>query len=344
MRISFWFTTPKHIDPSNFIAGGAELQAYGLGNALSKLGHDVHFYCNTEENGNYHPYEKFGTDDHEWVIIVRASGILYQQFKAKHVILWTGDAYDQPNNWMLNDDRLISKLHKIVFKSNWQLETIHEHFVITALADKSVFMPTGLNPEHYTEYKPSVKQGFICTSRIFRGIDRFIHIWPEVYNRFGGELKLLVGVSNLYSDNPESDVPYKPYLDALSKIEGVRLMDIHDQKQTIQLMAESKLMLYPNFNFMESSCNSAFESMAAGTPVITTAKAGLPEAINEGIGQLIPDYLPLPEYTARMIQHIQYYFDNPDPFNNWVTQSRWAFIKKHSWDKVAQQWLKEVLC
>ena len=344
MRISFFFATPKRISATNFVAGGAEMAAKGLGDALALRGHDVHYYGNCEVSDQFHEYAEFFVAEHDRIIAVRASDALFRPVKCERIVLWSGDAYDQPNNYLLNAIMVVNRLHKVVFKSQWQLVSNLEHFPVLAESGKAITMPNGVNPAHYFAPETTETQtGFICTSRIFRGVDRFVHIWPEIYKEFGMELNLYANISGLYDDAPERDAAYKREFAALRELNGLNIKATLPQTDIIAEMHKHYLMLYPNSDFMESSCNSALESMCAGTPVITTEKAGLPETIKLGFGKLIPDNLPLTEYTKRMIAHIKWFLDNDKRYSDWNTKRRWKLIDKFAWSKVAEQWESEVL-
>jgi len=165
------------------------MAAAGLGNELGKLGHEVHYYGNCEPSDRYHSYQEFIDTTHEVAIIVRASRILFGNVKADRTILWTGDAYDQPNNFVLNAPYAVGRLKHVVFKSQWQMKSALEHYPVLAAMGKAMVMPNGVVRNAFFEHSEP-KTGFICTSRVFRGIDRLTAIWPRLYDRFNSTLDL----------------------------------------------------------------------------------------------------------------------------------------------------------
>lgn len=341
MRISFFLTTPKRVSADNFVAGGAEMAAKGLGDELSKLGHDVHFYGNCEPSANYHQYEQYFEDVHDRIIMVRASNAIFRPVKREKFILWTGDAYDQPNNFVLNAPFVVgSRIDKVVFKSEWQKQSAYEHFPVLAAMDKAITMPNGVVRNYFFD-TISDKSDFVCTSRIFRGLDRLLHIWPRLYRELGREVHLFSDVAGLYND-ADSDPQYAKLREALSNMSGVVVRATVAQRQMVELMHRYEYMLYPNFSFVESSCNSALESMCAGTPVITTARAGLIETVGLGYGKLIEDAGNLDQYTDEIIKFVNENEKNPERYLAWQ-EKRFELIDRFAWDVIAPRWVEEVL-
>lgn len=345
--ISFYLTTPKYVTPGKFHAGGAELSAYHLGNAFRAMGIKVRYYCNTDVHGleGYYNYGQFEKHHHDVVITVRAGKSLFiHNLKCNKLILWTGDAYDQPNNVVFNDINIINRLAHIVFKSQWQLDTNVAHYgVLESCKDKTRVIYNGVNPDYFNTVCPVDENLFICTSRIFRGIDRFTYIWPSIKACFPkAKLMLYPKIAGLYSDDAADD-KFKTLYKVLSELDGITVYDNIPQQDLIKKMTPAFLMLYPNFDFVESSCGSAMEAMCTGTPIITSKRAGLIETVGLGEGRLIDDELPIDEYTTAMINYIRYYKNNPRVIVEWNISGKHKLISQFKWDKVAHKWLEGVI-
>ena len=125
---------------------------------------------------------------------------------------------------------------------------------------------------------------FIHASTWYRGLENFAYIWPRILERIPDAELHVFSKTSLYSELLPSDDGWISIAEELSQIPGMILREPVPQWILIREMRKAWLMLYPNSGFVESSCGSALQSISAGTPVIATNRAGLPETIcNAGI-------------------------------------------------------------
>ena len=111
----------------------------------------------------------------------------------------------------------------------------------------------------------------------------FVEIWPMILEEIPDAEIHVFSKTTLYSEvNQRDNQGWGAIAEKLVQLPGMILREPIPQRLLIQEMHKSWLMLYPNSGFVESSCGSALQSMAVGTPIITTNRAGLPETVGNG--------------------------------------------------------------
>jgi len=295
MDISFWLTTP--VDLSNGLdrpMGGAEVSAVQLAQALVQTGWPITIHCNTDKQ--YSPidglmvksYTAIRDDELDTLIVVRAHEILNTRIRAwfrerpRILLNWSGDAFDQPNNHIFWDKWICEHLDGFVVKSKWQRDTLNEMY--PGLQGKTTVIKNGVDPSLFPDDVEKDENKFIWASTWYRGLENMIKIWPRIKAELPDAYLDVYAKTSLYLDNNPSDIQAKPIFDALEKLDGINIHEPVQQERLLSELASAKLLLYPNSNFVESSCGVAQQSICAGTPVITSHRAGLPETVgSEGI-------------------------------------------------------------
>lgn len=347
MKISFYWRTNKVFDPENIQItpfGGAEISSLNLANQFAERGIDTTIYCGSLGNyddGNLHirRYADVRNDEHDIFINVRLDPIISKRFpQFKHqprkIVVWSGDAYDQSNNSYLHDPMLRDSFDAFVCKSDWQLNTLKDHFYYADWWDKLTRLYNGVNLEYYDDQDHNHNK-FIHASVIFRGADKLLRIWPVIKSELGDvELDIFTSLK-LYTGDARSDAQYTPLLKQLHGMPGVNMLEPINQRELARKLCTSGMMLYPN-TFMESSCGVALESMAAGCPVITTNMAGLAETVSMiGGGVLIDNN---EDYDVNFVRRTLELWHNKEEVEKLRRQSQ-ETIKEHSWTLVADRWL-----
>jgi glycosyltransferase involved in cell wall biosynthesis len=316
--------------------GGAEVSAKNLGEELLRLGHDVTYYfqfCEPFDDGSLHVRSRKIEDSFDAFICVRPSPILSTAnvIPAKKKLLWSGDAFDQPSNQLFDDPVIASQLDAFVFKTFWQREKILERF---GHIDKhrTYVITNGVREEAFKRLTGEPKENrFIYASTWYRGMFNFIKIWPEIRKIIPDAEIHAFGMTSLYFPGNPSDQQYFQVADMLAGYPGFVLRYPVPQHVLAQEIRKSWLMLYPNSGFLESSCGVALQSMAAGTPVLTTARAGLVETVGRH-GILIKEREGWEkEFARRALCQKQ--------LRNQLSNSgRREVLKKSTWRLKAKQW------
>jgi glycosyltransferase involved in cell wall biosynthesis len=239
--------------------------------------------CEPFEEGNLviRAREQLFDEDHEHFICVRPHPVLQGDFGKIKKILWSGDAFDQPSNDIFFDKKVAESMNAYVFKSNWQRKKILEKYYHID-RDKTKVIYNGYRNEFYTPngVLPNPKR-FIHASVWYRGLVNFVDIWPKILEKMPDAEIHVFSKAKLYSEY-SNDEGYHKIIQDLVQLPGMVLREPVPQEMLVQEMKKAWLMLYPNTGFVESSCGAALQSIAAGTPVIATNRAGLPETIGKG--------------------------------------------------------------
>ena len=291
MKISFWLTsTTREMTSESWgksPMGGAEISAVQLGEALLKDNEVTYFLqrCVPFDKGNLHvrKHEQlYDIKECDYFICVRPHPVLQADFGKIKKILWSGDAYDQSSNDIFYDKKLTDSMDAFIFKSNWQKEKILDKY-FTIAPEKAHTIYNGIKLDFFgTNGVAPNKNRFIYSSTWYRGLENFIDIWPLILEKMPDAEVHVFSKTTLYSDVNQRDLTgYVPIAEELAKLRGVILREPVPQDILAHEMKKSWLMLYPNSGFVESSCGSAQQSLACGTPVVTTKRAGLTETVGE---------------------------------------------------------------
>ena len=293
MQISFWLTsTTRDMNYDNWgkaPMGGAEISAVQLGEEFLKLGYDVTYYLQRaqpfdRDNLHVRRHQQVVDENHQYFICVRPHKILTTDMnKQVKKILWSGDAFDQTSNDIFFDKKTAQSMNGFVFKTDWQSKKMLEKYfyiepekvhIIQNGIKEEFFQPNGVMPQ---------RNRFIHASTWYRGVHNFVEIWPKILDKIPDAEIHVFSKTSLYSElNPKDLTTWPLIVEKLSQFPGMVLREPVPQKILAQEMKKAWLMLYPNSGFVESSCGAALQSMAAGTPVITTARAGLKETVKDG--------------------------------------------------------------
>lgn len=346
MKIGFWLTTPQQFDPQdidNALFGGAERSALNL---AKKLKHDVVIFGNIEEShSNYFPYSALRSDELDVLICVRADQNLlnprrnhiYFREKPKKVILWTGDAWDQPNNQIFHDKHSLDVIDLIVTKSHWQREGLIRYYPLLT-EDKVTVMYNGVDIDWIPEKKTVNEPKFVYASTAYRGMNHFILLWPKIKSMIPEATLDCYCKTTLYiKDNPR-DREWHWLYDLINEMDGSRICEPVPQKELLGKLGSYYAMLYPNDNFWESSCGVALESMACGTPVIASARGGLIETLDMGRGYPIEGDPDTKNYENSFLDTVEYIWERKIRAEERALKGREEILNNYSWDKVAKRW------
>lgn len=318
MKIAFWMTTPKtldinEIDAGRIICGGTERELLCLASELNKAyttsenPHPIFIFGDVKERGGIYGQALFYhyTDlplvlaqhqidafivvrAHDTVLSPRRGRFLFDKQRPRKVILWSGDNYDTTNNEILYDKLVTDNLDYVVLKSEWQKDIWFNYF--PRLKDKITVIRKGLDVGSMPiGLEPVSKPKFIYASVAFRGLSRFLQIWPKIKAEIPRATLDCLAKTTLYQDNNPQEKSYLELYQQIAALPGVTLKEPLPQKDFFELLPSYYAMLYPNCGFDETVCGAALEAMACGVPVITSARAGLVETVKAGDGILIGD-------------------------------------------------------
>jgi glycosyltransferase involved in cell wall biosynthesis len=122
---------------------------------------------------------------------------------------------------------------------------------------------------------------------------------------------------------------------------GVRLHGWVTKEDLIRALRESWVMLYPA-NFEEMGAISVLESMAAGTPAITSTLGVLTELAADGRGIAVPGRAGTGEFADRFVQATLALVGDRVRLEHMRTAARGYVLTNHDWEAIARRWDKEL--
>ncbi|MEH7350826.1 glycosyltransferase family 4 protein [Gottfriedia acidiceleris] len=165
-----------------------------------------------------------------------------------------------------------------------------------------------------------------------KGVDRLIRALPTLSKTFK-DLALVIVGSNWFSQNNVTD--YVAYIRAIAKKQDVPIIttgfvspfEIHNWFAVADLFVCTSL-------WQEPLARVHYEAMAAGLPIVTTARGGNPEVIIPGENGLIVENPVEPDEFATKITEI---LSNKTLMKNMGIKGRELAVTKYLWSRVANE-------
>jgi glycosyltransferase involved in cell wall biosynthesis len=239
-------------------------------------------------------------ESYDVLVLNRGIGDGYPQIRAKHRILWT---HDLPHNGFIPDPRNIRPFH-VVFMSKYA-ERIWRTFYKDI--QKSTIIPNGVDKELFKNYGYERDQ-LIFASAPNRGLKRLPLIYEAINTRTPIKMKAFSNLKVLHPNEAahqeKENIKDSFELDYKSCEEvGIQVHKPISQRRLAQQLAMSKLMIMPT-DYPEICSNIILQSLACGTPIITTGNLGSSqEWVNRKNGRLTT-YLPH-DYMVYQIETVR---------------------------------------
>ncbi|MCH7476727.1 MAG: glycosyltransferase, partial [SAR324 cluster bacterium] len=301
--------------------GGSESAAYYLARELARQGHQVTVFTqiSREEAGMWEgvrycaagpvtPQTPLGADfqwyaamtPHDVLILQRVPNGFQHRFAAKVNLWWSHDLAlkrFQPlmSTQLWNVDRLlaVSEFHKgqMAQVYNFPADRIA---VVRNGVDPALFdaVPLPDSPDGEREAARKIEQGLLVySSRPERGLELLVGPGGVMERLLASDPELTLRVAGYENTAPNLRPFYEFLWGRCQELPNVELAGPLSKKELADLMRAAWLHLYPTA-FEEVSCISVMESQAAGTPVITSNLAALPETLRDGGAVLLEPELP----------------------------------------------------
>jgi glycosyltransferase involved in cell wall biosynthesis len=211
------------------------------------------------------------------------------------LILWTQHAHDEPAMLALLNPAYAALWDQIVCVSDWQ-RTMYQRSLHVAESRLQV-LRNAISPVFERMFPDSTtlaaaKSGpprLAYTSTPFRGLDVLLDCFPEIRRRHPSCRLEVFSSMRVYSRTGTDDEKADEYQ---SQYERCRATDGIDYRGSVSqtLLAEElrgvHVLAYSN-TFAETSCIAVMEALAAGTRVVTSDLAALPETCG-GWAKLVP--------------------------------------------------------
>ena len=188
-------------------------------------------------------------------------------------ILWMQHFVNQEEAKNLSKKSYIDKLDYIVFNSHWNFEKFVYQFKIPE--GKSVVIRNAVEKIEYTD-KPKDKINLIYHTTPWRGLVHLLKIFKDLNLE---KVELTICSSTKIYGKKFDEVYAKKYENIFNECKttkNVNYLGFLDNKKIIELLKKMHIYAFPSI-WLETSCISAIESMAAGCEVVTTNLGALYE-------------------------------------------------------------------
>ena len=291
--------------------GGVETTYLELPRALAQMGFNVFVFCRCQEehasDGVYFiPYERLGDYasrlNPNVVVTSRWFDALYMPgLESSIKVVWLQDAHfadpNRPDVW--------NRVDFVVCSSPWHRDYIAERYGHGIEASKLHVIPLAIRKDMFAFEVERDPLKAIYSSNPDRGLFILRDMWDDISARVPGiHLAVTYGWQGLATWSDDDAWQQRMMADKERMERWVQ--DAGNVKFTGRLkkadlyreMKSAAVCLYPN-NFQETSCLTALETQAAGTPMITSHLGALPTTLNQESNILITGDPNSHEYQCR---------------------------------------------
>ncbi len=256
--------------------GGMVTSLFRVSDVLSQLGHEVFVLSDIEQDGQTDSGTIWCAKDggcwlkgYDWDFLVlnRGVGEGYAGVNAKHRILWT---HDLPHNGFIAEPKIMNAFSAVVFMSRYA-EHIWRSFYRTI--GRSFFIPNGVDRDIFYPRKKDLNY-LIYGSAPNRGLKRLSLIYDAVKAKTQKPL-YFNAYSNMAKMHPNEAAMEHDYAQEYEKVKkgDINLFDPLPQSEFALELGRAGLMILPT-DYPEICSNTILQSLASGTPVVTTGNLG----------------------------------------------------------------------
>jgi len=315
--------------------GGMVSSLFAVSDGLAQLGHDTTVVGSIETPG----VTRWGTswisqyDGASYDVLVSNRGASYRNaaIKARRRVLWT---HDLPHNGLVERPELMKAMSAVVFMSDYA-ERIWRTFYPTI--GKSWTIPNGVNTGIFYPRQKDPDY-LIYISNVNRGLERLHLIFETAKAKLGRNIRMRAycNGSILHPNEGEdhNELKYKSCQES-----GIELLDPVPQPQLAMELGRAGAMILPT-SYPEICSNAVLQSLASGTPVITTGGLGATcEWVRHGKNGMLTQFQPhdYMVYQLEMVRNTVNLLSNPRVHRKMMMKA--AQTKGiYTWDQVVKQW------
>jgi glycosyltransferase involved in cell wall biosynthesis/SAM-dependent methyltransferase len=327
--------------------GGSETAGLCMARELSKMGHRVMVFSNTDEISThdgvvYMPQERWElyskTTPHDINIVQRSPASFQSRLASKVNILWQHDMamgrvrdHFKAPSWNIDRAMVLSEYMRKQYCDVYGYEM-----------DDDIWWQTrnGIDLELIEEAPGGIRdhKHLIYAARPERGLDVLLdEIMPALWERdpeftltvygYDNEVTHLGGFYGALAEQMDEMGDRVKHGGHLKK---AGLYAVHKAAGVYVYPTPSPIAA----DFREISCISAMEVQACGLPIVTSAIGALPETIAKGAGTLVKlgD-----DYVEKFVDAIIGYATDKEKFNK-ASKAGIKAAQKMSWASVAEEW------
>ena len=194
------------------------------------------------------------------------------ELTGKPLIVWIHHDINQDAVQWCRNPELVSRVHKFIFVSHWQLDRFCTEYSLPA--DKCIVLPNATwTDAERRAWEPAAIRQIAYTSTPFRGLSVLLDAW-ELLSPADAVLNIWSSMK-LYGPLFD-DTAYRELFDRAGGLPNTHYHGIVPNAELRRLLRSIDYLAYPSV-FPETSCISVIEAMAAGCRVICPALGALPE-------------------------------------------------------------------
>lgn len=259
------------------------------------------------------------------------------QINAKRRYFWTGDSYDQFVTFGIGDRRVHSRIDKLFAVSRWQADELAERSGFPR--EKTIVLGNGLHLPYFEGEEKRVRMRLIYSSAPYRGLALVPPLFAQLKDQLPDlELHVFSGLKIYDTDKPYAGPEVAAYQKVCNLLSSLPDCYVHGnilQRQLSREFMKSAILFYPN-TFVETSCISAMEAMAAGCVVLSSQTGGLPETVGK-CGVLIEGTPGTPEYSKRFLDAARHLLTHDNYWESLSSKSKRKAHAEYGWEHVAER-------
>jgi glycosyltransferase involved in cell wall biosynthesis len=324
--------------------GGMVSSLFKVSDDLQKRGHDVYVLTDIEEGGKTAAGATWIRKDCRiWVedafdvlVCNRGTGDGFPEVNARGRVLWT---HDLPHNGFVPNPQTMKAFAATVFMSNYA-ERVWRTFY--PAIGKSFRIPNGVDK---TMFFPGEKEpgSMIFASAPNRGLKRLPLIYEAVKTRVEVPVKMTV-FSNMKKLHPnevrnEDDDGFSLAYKDCAEV-GIDMRGPVPQPELAEHLGRVSLMVLPT-DYPEICSNIILQSLASGTPIVTTGGLGSAgEWVRNMENGILTTFRPVDYmvHTVEIVRGIVSIFENESLHKRMIKAA--SETKIQTWEEVGLQWHK----
>jgi glycosyltransferase involved in cell wall biosynthesis len=325
--------------------GGMINSLITLSGLLSDMGHSVTVASDIKKGGKtldgvWWPVSTCDLTGYSWDVMIcnRGIGDGFPHIRAKRRVLWT---HDLPHNGFIEFPKMMQAFAATIFMSRyaesvWRTfyRTIGRSFQIPNGVDKSTFYPRPEKDYNYLIYASAPNRGLKRLPLILDAIRT--RLTQNVYMRAFSNLAILHPNEVDSKDNGNGDGFEMEYQSIRES--AVELHDPLPKYKIAQEIGRAGAMIIPT-DYPEICSNIILQSLASGTPVITTGNLGsAAEWITHGRNGMLTQFHPVDYmvYQVEMVRNAVEILSDRGQHLRMVKKT--SNTRIHSWEEIASKW------
>lgn len=294
-----------------------------------------------------HEWETVARQEWDFVVFNRGTGNGFPELRTKHRVLWT---HDNVHGGWIPIPKIIKAFSATVFMSAYSERCWRYYYPDIG---KSFFIPNGVNKDIFYPREKDLNY-LIFASAPNRGIDRVGFFYEALKSRMPS--LYCKAFSDMKTMHPQDAIGKPKFDDYFEKHEGwedlyasqykgleavgVQRPGCVPQPQLAEELGRAGLMIVPS-NYPEQCSNTVLQSLACGTPVVTTGIGGNVEWVkHEWNGMLtkfhLEDYMA---YHKEFFRHCWKVLSDPKLHRQLIKNAP-KTKNLFTWEEIGQKWAR----